>query len=184
MRTFLPFAVLLIAAVTLSAQTEEIDPSVLEGLKVLKGDGVGKLATSPSPLTHVSLGVVKGDIFGVANFKASFSVEPWSGSGNGSGGGCIRGSGPIVLTTRSGSVITMQQAGLSCDTGADPNILTDNGTYLIVEGTGRFSGATGTGNVVTGFKNGQVGIHFDGGIVLEEPKPDEDRRESDENKRD
>jgi hypothetical protein len=161
---FLPFAVFLLAAITLSAQTAAIDPSVLVGLTRLEGDGVGTFNASGS--THTSTGVAKGDVFGIASFTASFRDDPSSFSGNGSGGSCVRGSGSIVLTTGTGSTITMQQAGLSCDTSADPNNLTDNATYLIVGGTGQFSGATGTGNVVTGFQSAQVVIHVDGNIIL------------------
>ncbi len=69
----------------------------------------------------------------------------------------------------------MEQAGLSCDTSEDPARLTDSGTFLIVEGTGRFAGASGTGNVVTGFDRGQAKIHIDGNIVVDkDAKSDEE----------
>jgi len=164
------FAVLLSTPVTLLAQTEDIDASPLKGLKVLKADGVGKATSAPDPSMHIAEGVVKGDVFGIAVFKATFNNSKywWSFTDNGSRGACVRGSGSVVLTTPDGSQIVMQQAGLSCNPAADPTNLLDAGTYLIVDGTGRFSGATGTGNVVTGFKNGYASIHLDGNIILDE----------------
>ncbi len=166
---FLLFAVLLSTPVTLLAQIEDIDASPLKGLKVLKADGVGKTTSDPGP-THITEGVVKGDVFGIARFEASFnnSHSWWSYTENGSGGTCVRGSGSVVLRTPDGSKIVMQQAGLSCNPAENPTNLLDAGTYLIVGGTGRFSGATGTGNVVTGFKNGYASIHLDGNIILDE----------------
>ncbi len=168
---FLLFAVLLSTPVTLLAQTEDIDASPLKGLKVLKADGVGQATSDPSrPTRHITEGVVKGDVFGIARFKADFSNSNswWSYTENGSGGTCVRGSGSVGLITPDGSTIAMQQAGLSCNPAAAPTNLLDAGTYLIVGGTGRFSGATGTGNVVTGIKNGYASIHLDGNIILDE----------------
>jgi len=124
---------------------------------------------------------MKGRIFGPAKFTASLSDEGWSITGNGTGGSCVRGSGSIALTALDGSTLTMQQAGLSCNPGYDPKNLIDNAAYLIVGGTGRFSGATGAGSVVTGIMNGQVWIHFDGDIVLAAAKSDEDLMHEDRN---
>jgi hypothetical protein len=171
-RKLLPFAVLLMTAVTLSAQSEDMRTSPVGGMQVLNVNGVG--TATGSGLTHTSVGVVKGTVFGAAKFTASLSDDRWSLSGNGSGGACVRGSGSIVLSTPDGSTLTMQQAGLSCNPWKDPNNLIDNAAYLIVGGTGRFSGAAGTGNVVTGIMSGQTCIHFDGNIVFGVAKSGED----------
>jgi len=186
-QTFLPLAVFLMWPVTLPAQTYEIDKDLLEDLKedlkAFRADGMGKMTGEPSPEVHTAEGVVKGDLFGIATFKASFNNDPYTFSGNAAGGACVRGSGTIVLTTRHGSTITMEQAGLSCDTSDDPSRITDTCAYLIVGGTGRFEGATGTGNVVTGFDKSQSVLHFDGNIVLvdKDAKPDqEDEKWKDE----
>ncbi len=182
---FLLFTVLLSTPVTLLAQAEDTDASRLERLKVLKADGVGKSTSGSVPSMHIAEGVVKGNVFGIARFKATFnnSNSWWSYTENGSRGTCVRGSGPVFLTTPDGSTIEMQQAGLSCNPAADPTNLLDAGTYLIVGGTGRFSGATGTGNVVTGFKNGQASIHLDGNIILGEDAKSNGEDEDEESDR-
>src|SRR5260370_17762103 len=110
---FLPFAVLLLAAITLSAQTAAIDPSVLAGLTRLEGDGVGTFNASGS--THTSTGVAKGDVFGIASFTASFRDDPSSFSGNGSGGSCFRGGGSLFFTTGTGNSVTIRQPRLTSD---------------------------------------------------------------------
>jgi hypothetical protein len=171
-RKLLPIAVLLMTPVTLSAQSEELDTSPLEGMQVFNGNGVG--TATGSVLTHTSVGVMKGTVFGAAKFTASLTDEGWSATGNGTGGWCIRGSGSIVLTVSDGSTLTMQQAGLSCNPWNDPRNLVDNATFLIVGGTGRFSEATGAGSVATGIMNGRVWIHFDGNLCLATPKSDEE----------
>ncbi len=106
----------------------------------------------------------------------------WGGSSwstNAAGGLCVRGSGSVVLTAPDGSTIVMRQVGLSCHPAEIGNNLLDAGTYLIVDGTGRFSAATGTGNVVTGFKNGQASIHLDGNIILDRSNGEDEDEESD-----
>jgi len=89
---------------------------------------------------------------------------------NGQGGNCSTTSGNITITAADGSTIQMQHAGTSCNTGPGTvggavNVV----GYVITGGTGRFSNASGTGNVVEGAVNAAGGvtyIHFDGNIDL------------------
>jgi hypothetical protein len=143
-------------AVTMTAQSNP-----LAGLTKLHANGAG------TGNTAAATGTLIGDPMGMATFTFSFNVALETLTSNGQGGNCDRGSGNLIMTAADGSTIQMQHAGLSCNTGvgvASP--ATSNLTYIITSGTGRFSDATGTGNVVVGqYHPAQVVlIHFDGNI--------------------
>jgi hypothetical protein len=60
------------------------------------------------------------------------------------GPGCFTDSGPNTLTAANGDQITLDNTGKNSAT-SDPTIRTKTGTYVVTGGTGRFSGASGSG---------------------------------------
>lgn len=102
---------------------------------------------------------------GTAVFTAT-NAQFLGGNGAGSGS-CSLENGSLVLTLDDpGSTITMHHLGIAC---SDNNLsfVTWNLTYFITGGTGRFAGATGTGNLVVGMGPGVQGsipalLHVDG----------------------
>jgi hypothetical protein len=137
----------LIFAAAIMAQTSG-GASSLERLIPFEVTGAGTGGT------NASSGIAKGDPVGVATYTTTFSNAGDSLTTNGGGGFCIRGSGAVILTTSSGSVLYLEQVGLNCNTsmGGGGSNATDNATFVInpTLSTGRFAGATGTGTVVTG----------------------------------
>jgi hypothetical protein len=135
----------------------------LAGLTVLKADGAG------TGNTGVATGTLRGDPIGIANW--TYTVLGGGGqTGNGQGGNCNFQSGNITITAADGSTLNMQFGGDSCNTGVGPlSPAVDNVVYIITSGTGRFSNATGGGNVglsAYGPPSTRVYIHFDGNIDL------------------
>jgi len=87
---------------------------------------------------------------------------------NAVGSACLVESGSAMLTASDSSTISMSHLGMSCGDNVS-NFVTWNTTYFITGGTGRYSGATGVGNLVVsdsgpGFccGTGAVLVHVDG----------------------
>jgi hypothetical protein len=157
--------------IAIGQSTGSVNASHFAGLTELRdeGSGVGGFVDN----SNFSSGTVKGEPFGIATYTTTWSNSLDSLSGNGSGGVCERGSGTVVLTTPSGDQLTLSQSGLSCTIQIGPGF-EDDGTFLITAATGRFTGYTGAGSVVTGvYPNGLAFLHIGGSVK----RPSFDERE-------
>ncbi len=157
---------LLWLAIVSQAMGQGVNANQLSGLSGLSAEGAGTFVTlSPSQVTS---GTAKGEPFGVATYQTTWNPAFDSVSTNGSGGNCIRGSGNVILTTPNGDTITLEYASTECDTGGVIGHVAVRGAYLVTSGTGRFSGATGGGNVVWATYSNTPGspafLHIDGNI--------------------
>lgn len=158
-------ALVLYCCVT-AGQSQNVSPSVLNGLTHFKADGVG---TGVPGIVSSSAGTAKGEPFGIATYTTSFTVDFSSTGPNGTPGGTCqtRASGTITLTTPSGDSIYLQQAGSHCQTSNDNNRV-DTAGYVITGGTGRFVNASGTGNAFTAYTSldGPTFLHIEGNIQM------------------
>jgi hypothetical protein len=157
-------ALLLIAFISLSVViAQQIS---LSKLVTLRADGLGPFAGDSGS------GTLKGTI-GNTTGIANYSFQQFSGAlqPNGQGAFCAFRSGTFTITTTEGSILTLNFAGTGCDaTGPVSPWVVDSLTYIITSGTGRFAGATGTGNLSIGkyFTSGGSTVtnyvHLDGNI--------------------
>lgn len=169
-RTRLAVLLVIIALVTTVSLAR--GPNGLAELIPLKADGVGTETSATSFPTVSTAGTVRGEPFGTASFTTTYNTNAATAESNGTGGQCTRGTGPITLTTSDGSTLTLWQvvtdACAATAAGIDPASQTLNGAYIITGGTGRFQGATGTGNVVQGiygqFAGSPAFLHIDGNL--------------------
>jgi hypothetical protein len=164
---FVPSLLLGLALVVNPAMGQSsVDANQLAGLTNLSAEGVGTYVSN-APV-QVSSGSAKGEPFGVATYVTTWNAALDSATTNGSGGNCIRGSGNVTLTTPNGDTLTLQYGSLECDTGSVIGQFAVQGAYRITSGTGRFTGATGTGNIVWAVYNNIPGspasLHIDGNI--------------------
>jgi hypothetical protein len=137
-------------------QSGSVDPNQLAGLTNLSAEGAG-IYVNNSPGPQVTSGSAKGEPFGVATYVTNWNAALDSISTNGSGGNCLRGSGTVTLTTPNGDTLTLEYGSLECDTGSVIGRFAVQGGYRITSGTGRFTGATGTGNIVWAVYNNTPG---------------------------
>ncbi len=149
-----------------AAASTLIDTEPLEGLVRIQVEGTG------TGSTNASSGVGKGHPTGIVTYTASFKNANDSLTSNGIGGQCIRGAGTVTLTTKNGTVLSLEQAGLNCnpDAGGGGSDAVVNGAFVVnpTLSTGRYAGATGAGSVVTGQvgATGQAFLTIDGTIKL------------------
>jgi hypothetical protein len=136
--------------------------NLIAGIIKLQADGAGAGDTS------VASGTLRGDPVGVSTWVFDYTiVHPFDGE-------CVEGTGHFVITTANGSTLNLSLAGPSCNAalgGPPPGSPgTSNLTYVVAGGTGRFTNALGTGNLVlTTYNNGApnaVYVHLDGNLDL------------------
>lgn len=160
--TLLTLCIMLALPIAIGQSTGSVNASLIAGLTELRGEGTGVGGFVDD--SNFSSGTVKGEPFGTATYTTTWNNSPDSHSGNGSGGHCARGSGTVVLTMPNGDQLTLSQSGLSCEIGAGPGF-EDDGTFLITAATGRFTGYTGAGSVITGvYPNGLAFLHMGGSV--------------------
>lgn len=107
----------------------------------------------------------KGDMIG--NGALTDAVAFGNSLGLDGAGSCALDSGTDTIQTPDGSTLTLKSHGMICfETTA--GFAVRHNAYLIEGGTGRFAGATGTGNIVVSSENpiGLPMIHIDGNIHL------------------
>jgi hypothetical protein len=129
-----------------------------------QADGIATLNISQTGYS----GTIKGNQIGIAKLTDDGYAHSSVGfTGNG-GDDCFLGGGVITITTADGSSLDMARSGLDCNiSGSGLNGgNSGNHVYIITGGTGRFAGASGTGNYVFGMNNGIVLVHIDGNIEL------------------
>lgn len=108
----------------------------------------------------------KGDMIGNAHLTDAITFGNLFGS-DASGSRCAEDSATDTVTAADGSTITVQSHGMICFE-ATPGFAVRHNAYLIEGGTGRFQGATGTGNIVVSSENpiGLPLVHIDGNINI------------------
>lgn len=147
------------------------NPNLIDRLTVIEGHGNGVALGFPTVVASNTAGTVKGDPFGIAEYTTVWVGDPKSVSVNQFGGECARGSGEVQLTTPSGDTLTLALAGTKCSPGIKTTLIKGtyvvNAAFVIIDGTGRFSSARGTGNVVLGlYPDLEAYLHIDGTIKL------------------
>jgi hypothetical protein len=102
--------------------------------------------TTDTGCTVVTQGTVTGNVIREGTFNYAATILWLSSFPNGGGGSCAPASGTLTLTAANGSTLVVQSVGILCEIGASGiNKFSFNGSYLITNGTGDFTGATGTG---------------------------------------
>jgi hypothetical protein len=156
------WAALLVVVLTLAtAATRVKGDSATPALERFQADGTA------TPLNSAdSAGTIKGNEIGTAMITDNGYAQSFLGfTGNG-GDNCFLGGGVITITTKDGSTLNMARSGVDCNISG-PGLNggnTGNHVFIITGGTGRFAGATGSGNYTFALNNGVVLIHIDGNI--------------------
>jgi hypothetical protein len=110
-----------------------------------------------------------GDLIGHAHLTDAISFGTFVGA-DPSGSSCSEDSATDTITAADGSTITLQSHGMICFEPT-PGFAVRHNAYLIEGGTGRFRGATGTGDIVLSSEN-PIGLplaHIDGNINIPNP---------------
>lgn len=107
-----------------------------------------------------------GDLVGSSQLVSTVSVGNSLGRAN-SDWPCGLNIASDVLTAADGSTLNLISLGMLC-TQVSAEFAVRHNAYIIEGGTGRFQGATGTGNIVHATENpiGLPLIHIDGNINL------------------
>ena len=107
-----------------------------------------------------------GDMVGNGHLIDTVVFGTFLGS-DASGTHCAQDSATDTIAAADGSTIILQSHGMIC-AEATPGFAVRHNAYLIEGGTGRFQGATGTGNIIVSSENpiGLPLVHIDGNINL------------------
>lgn len=108
---------------------------------------------------------------GKSDFALRLLVDYSTYVGNGSGGGCAQASGVLNLGKQdngnSQENLTMNHAGLVCDTAGIGSAKTYMATYYITGGTKKYVGASGTGSLSASFDAVRTLIHLAGNVLFD-----------------
>jgi len=105
--------------------------------------------------TVESNGTATSSHMGTGPYQSTLTVNWADAYSNGDGGFCAPASGSGSITAANGNTVELSSSGTVCEVGATGSNVphTFSGTYTITNGTGRFSGASGSGTE-TGGDNG------------------------------
>jgi len=106
---------------------------------------------------------------GQSTFRLELVVDFSTFRSNGSGGGCSLASGSLVFTKSAQGnpeELTMNHAGLVCDTDGIGSPKTYTATYHATGGTKKYFAASGTGDVALVFDSAETLLHLDGNILF------------------
>ena len=108
---------------------------------------------------------------GKSNFALRLNIDYSTFVGNGSGGGCAQASGNLNYVKQdsgnSQENLTMNHAGLVCDTAGIGSTKTYTATYHITGGTKKYIGASGTGSLSASFDAMRTLLHLHGNVLFD-----------------
>ncbi len=129
------------------------------------GVGTGSIGCTGNSCIENATGNFVGTGMGNGSFSAALSFSNANPISNGSGGSCYGASGTVTLTAANGNTVTLGDAGLLCQVGADSAPTTFNGSYIINNGTGRFSNSPGAGSTILATdSSGNVYLNLNGAM--------------------
>lgn len=148
----------------------------------LKGYGTGNVVdmelVNPAGFVSVTYaGEGKATVLGKFNFTAKLAVRWDTPMPNGSGGYCAPASGYATHNVPDNSSIVLNFTGIFCEanqmayaTDTKPHMpappFTYTGSFIVADGTGRFSGASGSGSITGSTdKNLKLTVIVNGKIV-------------------
>lgn len=106
---------------------------------------------------------------GQSTFRLELVVDFSTYLSNGSGGGCSQASGTLVFTKSAQGnpeQLTMNHAGLVCDTDGIGSAKTYTATYHATGGSKKYAGASGAGDVALSFASAHTLLHLEGNILF------------------
>lgn len=131
------------------------------------GSGTGSIGCSEPvlPCAVSAVGSLQGTQVGNATFSVVFRSNGAPAFSNGDTGLCVPVAGHGTVTAKDGAELWVRQTGILCEKGGASTPYVFNGTYLLVGGTGRFDGASGSGSFTgSDTRTGSVLLNFKGSI--------------------
>lgn len=131
------------------------------------GSGAGRIGCSEPALPCVvsAEGTLQGTQVGNATFSVVFRSNGVPAFSNGDTGFCVPMAGHGTFTAKDGAEVWVRQTGILCEKGGAGTPYIFNGTYLLVGGTGRFDGASGSGSFTgSDTRTGSVLLNLHGSI--------------------
>ena len=86
-------------------------------------------------------------------------------------------TGTATLTDADGSTLSLDVQGTYTGSTAGTGPMTFAGTFTITGGTGRFAGASGSGDLTATSQGGTFTAQLDGELILPDPEPNPDLRQ-------
>jgi hypothetical protein len=107
---------------------------------------------------------------GKSTFALRLLVDYATYVGNGAGGGCAQASGSLNMVKQdsgnSDENLTINHAGLLCDSVGIGSARTYTATYHITGGTKKYAGASGTGSLSASFDVARTLLHLQGNVLF------------------